>query len=100
MPKTKTEFLQEVTAEYRTTGEKWPATCKDIAAWAIREGKWKPYPKNLISQCASEIAAAMRDEHYIDPQGRSVRKMRPYREVEELPGGKHEQIFLWIDMNE
>ena len=26
--------------------------------------------------------------------------MRPFREVEELPDGTHEQIFLWVDMKE
>jgi hypothetical protein len=98
--KTKTEFLQEITENYRAAGQKWPATCKDIAAWAISEKLWKPYPKNLITQCASEIAAAMRDEQYTDPQGRVVRKKRPYRSVEGLLEGNHEQIFLWVDMEE
>jgi hypothetical protein len=99
MPKTKTEFLQEITEQYRESGEKWPATCKDIAAWAIREGLWRPYPRNLITQCASEIAAAMRQEHYVDPQGRSVRAKRPYRSADILEGNE-EQIFLWVDMQE
>lgn len=100
MSKTKTEFLQEITEQYRSAGEKWPATCKEMAAWAIREGLWKPYPKNLITQCASEIAAAMREEHFTDPQGRVVRKKRPYRSVEGLLEGKEEQVFLWVDMQE
>ena len=99
MPKTKTEFLQEITEQYRAAGEKWPTTCKDIAAWAIREGIWKPYPKNLVTQCASEIAAAMREEHYTDPQGRSVRAKRPYRAVDVLDGNE-EQVFLWVEMRE
>ena len=97
--KTKTEFLQEITEQYRAAGEKWPATCKDIAAWAISERLWKPYPKNLITQCASEIAAAMREEHFTDPQGRSVRKKRPFR-AEGLLEGNEDQGFLWVDMQE
>jgi hypothetical protein len=97
--KTKTEFLQEITGQYRDAGEKWPTTCKEIAAWAIREGLWKPYPKNMVSQCATEIAAALREEHYTDPQGRSVRAKRPYRAAEILEGNE-EQVFLWVDMRE
>lgn len=100
MPKSKKEFLQEITENYRSTGQKWPATCKDIAAWAIREGLWKPYPKNLVTQCAAEIAAAMREEHFTDPQGRVVRKKRPIRAVNDLLEGNHEQVFLWVDMEE
>lgn len=99
MAKTKAEFLQEVTEQYRAAGEKWPATCKDIAGWVIREGLWAPYPKNLLTQCASEIAAAMRAEHFTDPQGRSVRAKRPYRAVDVLEGNE-EQVFLWVDMKE
>jgi len=97
--KTKREFLQEITDQYREAGQKWPTTCKEIAAWAIREGLWKPYPKNLVTQCATEIAAAMREEHFTDPQGRSVRSKRPYRAADILEGNE-EQVFLWVDMKE
>jgi hypothetical protein len=99
MAKTKTEYLQEIARDYREAGEKWPATCKEIAAWAIREGLWKPYSKNLISQCASEIASAMREEHFTDPQGRSVRAKRPYRQAT-IVEGVEEQLYLWVDMRQ
>jgi hypothetical protein len=56
--KTKREFLQDITKEYRDAGEAWPASAKHIAAWAIREGLWKPQTKSMISQAALEIAAA------------------------------------------
>lgn len=97
MAKTKTEFLQEIVKVYRDHGQPWPSTARTIAGWAIREGLWKPPPKNLIDQCAGEIASAMRDEFFVDPQGRTVRKKHPFREIEELPDGKHKQLFLWVD---
>lgn len=100
MAKTKTEFLQNVVSGYRASGQPWPATARQIGAWAIRESYWKAPIKNQIDQCAEEIAAAMRLEVYTDPQGREVRKKHPYREVFELPDGKHVQQFLWIDMED
>ena len=100
MAKTKTEFLQEIVEAYRAAGNPWPATAKHIGAWAIREGYWKAPIKNQIDQCAHEIAAAMREEFFTDPQGRKVRKKHPFCEVKELPDGKHEQQFLWIDMED
>ena len=100
MAKTKTEFLQETVAAYRRARQPWPSTARHIGAWAIKEGYWKAPIKNQIDQCAEEIASAMRLEFYIDPQGREVRKKHPYREVIELPDGKHEQRFLWIDMED
>jgi hypothetical protein len=100
MPKTKTEFLQDVVSAYRAAGEEWPATARQIGGWAIHQGQWKAPIKNQIDQCAEEIAAAMRLEYYTDPQGREVRKKHPYRIVEELPDGKCTQRFLWIDMED
>jgi hypothetical protein len=100
MAKTKTESLQGLVADYRKSGRPWPATARQIGGWAIQEGYWKAPIKNQIDQCAQEIAAAMRVEFFIDPQGREVRKKHPYREVTELPDGKHVQQFLWIDMED
>jgi hypothetical protein len=98
--KTKTEYLQDIVRAYRGSGNAWPATAKDIGAWAIREGQWVSPIKNQIDQCAHEIAAAMRDEFFTDPQGRRVRKKHPFKDVVELPDGKHTQQFLWIDMED
>jgi hypothetical protein len=98
MAKTKTEQLQDIVEAYRSSGEVWPATAKQIGAWAIREGHWKAAIKSQIDQCAMEIASAMRQEYFIDPQGREVRKKHPYRDITELSDGKCDQQFLWIDM--
>jgi hypothetical protein len=100
MAKTKTEFLQDVVAAYRRSGEVWPSTARHIGAWAIRQGHWKAPIKNQIDQCAHEIAAAMRMEYFTDPQGREVRKKHPFVETTILPDGKHEQKYLWIDMQD
>jgi hypothetical protein len=98
MAKTKTDFLQDIVTRYRKSGETWPTTAKHIAAWALRQGHWKPPQKNLISQCALEISAAMRQEFFTDPQGRRVRRKHAFRDVHELLDGTHEQLFLWIDV--
>jgi len=97
---TKTEFLQSVVATYRATAQPWPATARQIGAWAIGEGYWKAPIKNQIDQCAQEIAGAMRQEFFTDPQGRTVRKKHPYVELSEMSDGKHVQQYLWIDMED
>jgi hypothetical protein len=89
--KTKTEFLQGIVEDYRASGEPWPATSKAIAVWAIRARRWEPPTKNVVSQCAAEISAAMRQEFFTDPQGRRVRAKHPYREVS-LLDGTYEQM--------
>ena len=92
--KTKTEFLQDIVEEYRAAGESWPTTTKYIASWAIRSKLWEPPHKNLITQCAAEIAAAMRQEFFTDPQGRRVRAKHAYRRSEGLSDGTYKQLYL------
>lgn len=65
--------LQAIVNQYRKAGQPWPAEKRTIAAWAVRTEKWKPHSSALIGQCADELAKAMREEYFTDPQGRRVR---------------------------
>src|SRR5687767_11138862 len=99
MAKTKTEVLQKIVENYRKAGQPWPATARQIGAWAIQMSHWKAEIKDQIDLCAEDIARAMRVEFYTDPQGREVRKKHPFRDVK-LLDGKQTQQFLWIDMQD
>ena len=68
-----TEQLQKIANDYMASGEPWPATKRQIAAWAVRNGLWKPHPELLVAKCAEDLGQAMAGEHFTDPQGRSVR---------------------------
>ena len=70
---TKTEQLQAIVGQYQDAGQKWPATMRDVAEWAIRTGRWVPHPSAIVSQCAEELSSAMRDEYVRDNQGRKIR---------------------------
>jgi len=85
--------LQRIADDYRKTGQKWPATAHDIAGWAIQERRWQPSRSDMISQCADQIARAMREEYIIDPQGRKVRAK--HVATEQRDGG---QVALWDDI--
>jgi len=88
------EQLQEIVNKYIKAGGPWPAEKRAIAAWAVQTDLWKPHPSKLISQCAEEIGEAMRQEHFLDKQGRSVRAKHAAR-VKDKNG---KQITLWGDM--
>ncbi len=90
---TYTEQLQRIVRSYLDDGQTWPATTRQIAAWAIRKGEWKPQPFALINQCADQLARAMREEHFTDANGRTIRAKHVAR-IER--GG--EQIALWEDI--
>lgn len=100
MKNTKAEYLRNIVEQYRKSGEEYPATGKMIAAWAIRKSLWEAPPRSKINQCAAELAHAMRDDYFVDPQGRRVRRKHVFKKTELLPDGREEQLLLWIDIND
>jgi hypothetical protein len=87
------EQNQRIVDQYREAGQSWPATSTDIARWAIDKQLWQIHPGAIVRQCADQIANAMREEFYKDPQGRRVRLLHaaPYPK-----NGR--QYLLWDDM--
>lgn len=85
--------MQQIVREYRISGQRWPASPKMIAAWAIQNGKWRANPSAEIALCAREVSRAMREECMTDSRGRRVRLKHPV--VEHRDG---EQIVLWDDI--
>ena len=85
--------LQAIANQYFTEHD-GTATAKEIAAWAIRTGRWAPQPGSVIEQCAEELSRAMREEYITDQQGREVRAKHAARLREE--NGK--QVTLWADI--
>lgn len=90
---TSNEQLRRIVALYREAGQPWPATSPDLASWAIREGHWKPHPRDLVRQLAEQFAEAMREEYIIDPQGRTVRAKHAAR----IKRGRG-QLVVWADI--
>lgn len=85
--------LRRIVDQYVEEGEEWPAQARAIAAWAIRRGLWNAQPTDLVDQCAEQLARAMREEYYIDPQGRSVRTKHAVRKH-----GGQQNLTLWGDI--
>ena len=65
-----------------------------MARWALNKQIWEPRVESLIKQAAEEFADAMRNEYFIDPQGRTVRVKYAARVMRD---GK--QVTLWGDWN-
>jgi hypothetical protein len=71
-----------------------PATARDVATWAIAEGHWQPRDADIISQCAEDLARALRDEYRTDAFGRRYRTKHAVRITR---GGI--QYSLWADID-
>ena len=42
------EQMQKIWKAYEDAGMPIPATTKDVAAWAIKKGLWKPRPADVM----------------------------------------------------
>jgi len=87
------EQLQMVVRQYQEAGQPWPATTRRIAEWGYQQKLLVPYQSAIIRQFAEDLARALREEYYVDPQGRSVRAKHAARVTEE-----GEQLTLWADI--
>jgi hypothetical protein len=90
---TYTKQMQKIVDDYRLAKEPWPASSKTIAAWAFRTKRWEFPAFAAINRCADDLAAAMREEYFIDPKGRRVRVLYPVQKR----SATGEQLTLWDD---
>jgi hypothetical protein len=74
---TYTKQMQKIVADYRASGEHWPATKMEIATWAIRSGRWDIPKAAMVKRCAEDIGDAMREFYFTDKDGRRVRLLHP-----------------------
>ena len=100
LDKTRAQYRQDIVAKYRAAGESWPTDSKTIASWAIRRKLWEMPRRSAIDVCARELSEAMREEYYTDLQGRRVRKKHCLRKREELTDGTHQQLTIWLDIED
>lgn len=85
--------LRELANEFFGIEHREQASAREIAAWAIHTGRWQPQPSDYINQCADQIAKAMKEDYYVDPQGRTVRAKHAAR----ITNGE-QQTTLWADI--
>jgi hypothetical protein len=69
--------IEKIISEYRVSGQPWPATKREIAAWAIQAGKWEMPSSAALDKCANDIGDVMGELYYTDSKGRRVRLLHP-----------------------
>lgn len=81
--------LQKIVHDYMHECDSDSVDLEKVAEWAIQTGRWKRQPPTLVKMCKRELARAIRNEYYDDPQGREVRVMHPVR---------GEQMVFWVNI--
>jgi len=69
--------MQRIVTDYRAAERPWPATAREIAAWAIETGRWDMPAAAVEKKCAEDVADAMRELYFTDKKGRRVRALHP-----------------------
>jgi hypothetical protein len=87
------EKLQAYWRQYKEAGNDGPATAKDIAAWVVDQGLWKPRAADIVKVLAEDLSKAFREEYRTDAKGRRYRAKHPIRTTQ-----NGAQLFLWDDM--
>lgn len=67
------EQLRKIIREYEKEVSPEPTSLDDIAQWAIKEGKWRARPRDIVKICRDELADAAREDVFTDETGREVR---------------------------
>ena len=88
------EQMQEIWKQYESSGMPVPATKHDVAEWAINNGLWKPRPIDIVSQCADDLAKALREEYRTGSNGQRVRTKHAVRLTQ---NGR--QMHFWADID-
>ena len=91
--KTYYETLQGYADEYLAECGEGEATTREIAAWAIKTGRWEPPPDLILAKCKEDFAKALREQYNKDDTGRPVRAKHVARR---RVGGT--QQYFWADI--
>jgi hypothetical protein len=93
MASTYTRQLWNIAEAYQQSGEPWPASTRTIVRWARKKNLLTMREADIDVRLADDLSRALREQYYIDPQGRSVRTKHCARL--KVNG---EQQTLWDDL--
>ncbi len=92
-PRGKTKQLQDIAHEFMELHGEEGFDLGEVIGWAIRSGRYQVQPPTAEELGKQELARALRQEYYTDPQGREVRRMHPVR-ITDGP----QQMVIWHDI--
>ncbi len=85
--------LQRIAEAYYEAGEPWPASSRAIVQWGREHDMLALREADILGKLADDMSRALRQEYFIDPQGRNVRAKHCARM--KVNG---EQQALWDDL--
>ncbi|MBN9468271.1 MAG: hypothetical protein J0J10_05820 [Bosea sp.] len=88
------EQMQRIFERYNTEVDPSPVSLDEVAVWAIRQGLYRPEPRDITKLCREALAESLRQQKRTDAEGR---KYRAKHSVKMNVGGT--QMNLWADID-
>jgi len=98
MKTSKAKSRQDIVDLYRREVTTEPVELIVVARWAIAHGLWQQSQRSPEEVLAGEIGQALREQYFVDPQGRRVRRKHARRIEELLSDGSPKQRVFWDDI--
>lgn len=86
--------MQEIFRQYQAEVSPDPVDLREVAAWAISSGLWKPRPADIHARFSEDMAEALRDHFRTDNSGRRYRVNHAVRASRD---GR--QYSFWADID-
>jgi len=90
---TKREYYLKWKENFLAAMGKTEFSSEELANWVVMNNGYQAPLLNPVKLCAREIAGALREETFVDPQGRRVRRNYTVPTV----NARGEQQLMWID---
>lgn len=88
--------IYHIWEQYRREVSTDPVDLKEVAAWAIKKGLWKPRPVELTARLAQDLADSLRERTRTDGKNRRYRSIIPVRKR----GPNGAPLFEWGDIDD
>lgn len=89
------ENMLDIWKQYHDEISAEPADLRELAAWAIAQGKWAPRPVDVAASFAREMADILREQTRTDKDGRQYRAFIPAK-AKDKDGFP---LFKWADID-
>lgn len=65
--------MQSIFKRFEAEVSRDPVDLREVGAWAMAQGLWRPQPVDMQSRFAKDMAEALREDYHIDKSGRRYR---------------------------
>ena len=99
IPATYNDQMRRIYKKYIDNGGRIPVKLDDLYAYAHANGLWEPQPADARKKFCNDMSRALREDHFTDEKGRTVRRIQAALHTEMDENGRKVRKSLWDDID-